>query len=80
MGGVDLKGQMVQTIPIGKKTSKQWYVKIFKRLLNVAVHNTFMVYNSSSKTHHVTYRLDVVKAFILTHKPHVTSPAGPGRS
>jgi hypothetical protein len=48
-------------------------MKIFKRLLNVAVHDAFMVYNSRNKTHHLTYRLDVVKALILTQaKSHQT--------
>jgi hypothetical protein len=38
-----------------------------------------MVYNSRNRTHHFTYRLDLIKALIHTHKPQITSPAGSGR-
>jgi capsular polysaccharide biosynthesis protein len=60
------------------KQAKRWYVKFLKRLLNVAVHNAFVVYSSLNKPHHLTYILDLIKV-VLTHKPQVTSPAGPGR-
>lgn len=48
------------------KCAKKQYTKIFKRLLNVAGHNKFVVQNRN-KTHHLTYRLDVIKSVILTH-------------
>jgi hypothetical protein len=41
------------------------------RLLNVAFHNAFVVYNSRNKTHDLNYRSDLIKALILTHKPQV---------
>jgi hypothetical protein len=78
MGGVDLKDQMVQPNPLERKRAKKWYVKFFKRLVNVAVNNALVVYNGN-KMHHVIYRLDLIKALMLTHKPQVGSPAGPGR-
>jgi hypothetical protein len=31
------------------------------------------------KDTNLTYRLDLVKALILTHRPQIPSPAGPGR-
>jgi len=54
------------TIPTGNKISKETVYKNFKRLLNVADHNEFVVQNRN-KTHHLTYRLDVIKSLILTH-------------
>lgn len=59
--------------------AEKWYVKFFKRLVNVAVNNAFVVYNSKNKTHLLTFHLDPIKALILTHKPQARSPAGPGR-
>ena len=79
MGGVDLKDQMVQPYLLERKRAKKWYVKFFKRAVNAAVHNAFMVYKSRNKTHHLTYHLDLLKALILTHRPQVTSHVGPGR-
>jgi len=29
--------------------------------------------------HHLTYWLDLIKSLILTYKPSVTGPVGPGR-
>jgi hypothetical protein len=79
MGGVDLKDQMVWLYLGERKQAKKWYVKFFKRLVNVAVRNVFVVCNSRNKTHHLTYRLELIKALIFTYKPQVASPAGPVR-
>jgi hypothetical protein len=52
MGGVNLKDQMVQPCLLERKQAKKWYVKFFKRLINVAVHNAFVAHNSRNKKHH----------------------------
>jgi hypothetical protein len=69
MGGVDLEDQMVQPYLLETKQAKKWYVKFFKRLVNVAVHNAFIVYNSRNKMHYLTYCLELIKA--LTRRPQV---------
>jgi hypothetical protein len=66
-------------IPTGNKMDKEMVCEIFQQLVNIAVHKAFVVYNSRNKTHHLTYRLDLIQALLLTHKPQVASPAGPGR-
>jgi hypothetical protein len=45
-GGVDLKDKMVEPFVLERKQAKKSYIKFFFRLLNVAVHNAVMVYNS----------------------------------
>jgi hypothetical protein len=42
----------VQQIHTSKKEKgqKKWYVRLFKRLLNAAVHNTFVMYSTKSDT------------------------------
>jgi hypothetical protein len=70
---------MVQLYLLERKWAKKLCVKFFKRLVNVAVHNAVMVYNSRNKTHHLTYCLDLIKALILTHRPQVARPAAHGR-
>jgi hypothetical protein len=74
----NLKDQMVQQYLMESKWAKKWYMKCFKRLINVAVHNAFVVYNSRNKMYYLTYHMGLIKAFILTHKPQAASPAGPG--
>ena len=76
---MDLKHQMVQLYLLERKWAKKLFVKFFKRLVNVAVHNAVMVYNSRNKTHYLTYCLDLIKALILTHRPQVARPAAHGR-
>jgi hypothetical protein len=41
MLGVDLKYQMLQPYFLERKKSTKWYLKLFKRLLNVTIHNTY---------------------------------------
>jgi hypothetical protein len=71
------KHNRVQPYLLERKGAKKWYVRLFKRLLNAAVHNAFVMYNTKSKTLHLTYQLDLVKSLILTHMPQIPSPAGP---
>jgi hypothetical protein len=52
------------------KWAKKQYMKIFKKSLNVAGHNEFVVQNRN-ETHHQTYRLDITKLLILTHQLQV---------
>jgi exonuclease III len=40
---VDLKDQMLQLYLLQWKKSTKWYLKLFKRLLSVAIHNTVVI-------------------------------------
>jgi hypothetical protein len=44
MLGVDLKDQMLQPYLLERKKSTKWYVKLTKRLLNVAILNAMVIY------------------------------------
>jgi hypothetical protein len=43
MLGVDLKDQMLQPYLLERKKSTKWYLKLFKKLLSVAIHNTVVI-------------------------------------
>lgn len=47
MGGVDLKDQKLQPYLIERKRCTKWYLKLFRRLLNRAIHNSLIIYNGS---------------------------------
>ena len=44
MGGVDLKDQFLHMYMVERKKMTKWYVKLFKRLLNSTVLNSFVTY------------------------------------
>jgi hypothetical protein len=50
MGGADLKDQKLQPYLLERKKGSNWYIKLFRRLLNVNVHNALIVYNSQNYT------------------------------
>ena len=79
MGGIDKKDQMIQPYLIERKSSKKWYIKFFRRIMNVAVHNAFVLYNTKQTVMNLDFRLDLVKALILTYRPQIPSSARPGR-
>jgi hypothetical protein len=61
MGGVDLKDQKFQPYILDRKRGSKWYMKLFRRLLNVTVHNALNVYNSKNSTcDHLTFRLKLI--------------------
>jgi len=44
MGGVDLKYQLLHMYMVERKKMTKWYLKLFKRLLNSTVLNSFVAY------------------------------------
>ncbi|XP_013139283.1 PREDICTED: piggyBac transposable element-derived protein 4-like isoform X2 [Papilio polytes] len=44
MGGVDLKDQKLSTYLLERKRGLKWYIKVFKRLLNTAILNSYIIY------------------------------------
>ncbi|KAI5639216.1 transposase IS4 domain-containing protein [Phthorimaea operculella] len=43
MGGVDLKDQKLSQYFFERKRGRKWYVKVFRRLMNVSILNTFTI-------------------------------------
>jgi hypothetical protein len=59
------------------KRGNKWYIKFFKRLLNVPVHNTTVLYRattSNQKLDHMSFRLALIKGLIDTYRPGVPWP------
>lgn len=75
MGGVDLKDQKLSMYLLERKRGLKWYVKIFKRLLNVSIHNAFVMYVSSLKRQnkasmtHREFRYSLAKSLVVKHRP-----------
>lgn len=74
MGGVDLKDQKLSMYVMERKRGVKWYVKMFKRLLNVSIHNAFVAYacsrnrrNMPAETHR-EFRKDLARALTHVHK------------
>ncbi|XP_054259936.1 piggyBac transposable element-derived protein 4-like [Macrosteles quadrilineatus] len=75
MGGVDMRDQMLHAYQLERKRGLKWYVKIFKRLLNISVLNSFIIWKSNTqKIDHISFRLDLIKMLFETHGPEVPRP------
>jgi hypothetical protein len=68
IGGTNLKDQKVHPDLLERK----WFLKLFRRILNAAVHNVYIIYRTrNQKVHHPVYRTDVVETSVPTdHKYH----------
>jgi hypothetical protein len=47
MGGMDFRDQKLQPYEIERKRSTKWDTNLFKRLLNILIHNAFVLYRES---------------------------------
>lgn len=45
MGGIDHKDQMLHAYPVERIRNIVWYKKLFRRLVNVSIHNAFVMFN-----------------------------------
>jgi hypothetical protein len=64
MGGVDLRDQKLQPYLLKRKKGSKWYAKLFKRLLNVTIRNSMVIYRSlhaNKKTDPLIFRLHLTK-------------------
>ena len=69
MGGVDLKDQLLQPCLLERKKMSKWYIKLFRRLLNITVLNCVVICHANSgqtKIDHFKFRVELVQA-LLTH-------------
>ncbi|RVE53465.1 hypothetical protein evm_001835 [Chilo suppressalis] len=73
MGGVDLKDQKLSMYLLERKRGVKWYVKMFKRLLNVSIHNAFVMCTSSLRRRgmdaltHREFRYTLAKSLVDRH-------------
>jgi len=70
MGGVDLKDQLLQPNLLERKKMSKWYIKLFRRLLNITVLNCMVVCRANSgqtKIDHSKFRVELVQALLIEH-------------
>jgi hypothetical protein len=68
--GVDLKDQMLQPYLLERKRTTKWYKKLFKRLLNVAVHNAMVIYRCHPNKKNIDtlkFRLSLAQGLVEKH-------------
>lgn len=71
-GGVDLKDQMLEPYLLERKRCAKWYMKLFKRLLNVSILNARILLESCAhkRSDHLAFRLQLVDTILTKHLPH----------
>ncbi|XP_023940980.1 piggyBac transposable element-derived protein 4 isoform X2 [Bicyclus anynana] len=69
MGGIDLKDQMLEPYLLERKRGIKWYMKLFKRLLNISILNARILLQSSTQKqqHHLAFRLQLVDSILTKH-------------
>ena len=70
MGGVDLKDKLLQPYLLEWKKMTKWYIKLFRRLLNIAVLNCMVICRANSgqtKIDHFKFRVELVQALLTEH-------------
>ena len=70
MGGVDLKDQLFQPYLLERKKMSKWYIKLFRRLLNITVLNCMVICRTNSgqtKIDHFKFRVELVQALLTEH-------------
>jgi hypothetical protein len=76
--GVDLKDQMLQPYLLERKKSTKWYQKLFKRLLNVAIHNTMVIYQclpNNKNMDTLKFKLSLSQGLVEKHSSAVPRPS-----
>ena len=74
MLGVDLTDQMLQPYLLERKRSTKWYQKLFKRLLNVAIHNAMVIYRclpNNKNMDTLKFRLSLAQGVVEKHSSGV---------
>lgn len=69
MGGVDKKDQLLQAFPIERVRNINWYKKLFRRLLNVSIHNAFVMFPKPSLMAQRQFRVLLADEIILRFRP-----------
>ena len=71
MGGVDLKDQLLHPCLLERKKMTKWYIKLFRRLLNITVLNCMVICRANSgqtKINHFKFRVELVQALLIENE------------
>jgi len=81
MGGVDLKNQLLHMYMVKRKKMTKWYLKLFKRLLNSTVLNSFVVYQqvTGKNIQQLLDRIQLVEGLFMKYARAVETRSVPGR-
>ncbi|XP_021913223.1 piggyBac transposable element-derived protein 4-like [Zootermopsis nevadensis] len=77
MLGVDMKDQMLQPYLLERKRGTKWYMTLFKRLLNVAIHNAMVMYRCVPNNKNIDtlrFRISLAQGLVEKHGPGVPRP------
>jgi len=69
-GGIDLKDQLLQPYLLERKKMTKWYIKLFRRLLNITILNCMVICHANSgqtKVDHFKFRVELVQALLIEH-------------
>ena len=69
MGGVDLKDQLLQMYLVERKRMTKWYMKLFRRLLNATVLNSWIIHKqvTGKNIDQLSYRIQLVEALFVKY-------------
>jgi hypothetical protein len=77
MLGVDLKDQMLQPYLLERKKSTKWYLKLFKRLLSIEIHDAMVIYRCLPNNRNLDtlkVRLSLAQGLVEEHGSAVHCP------
>lgn len=75
MGGVDKRDQMLHGYLVERKKGNKWYIKLFKRLLNISVLNSYIISKChNAKQDHFEARLQLIQCLIEKYGAAVKRP------
>ncbi|XP_041978560.1 piggyBac transposable element-derived protein 4-like [Aricia agestis] len=81
MGGVDLKDQKLSMYSLERKRGLKWYVKVFRRLINISVLNSYILYCSNigknKKMTHRQFRYKLAEELCAQLEENLVSRAAP---
>ena len=80
-GGVDLKDQLLHMYMVERKKMTEWYLRLFKRLLNSTVINLFVVYRqvTGRNIQQLSYRIQLVEGLFTKYACAGGTQTAPGQ-
>jgi len=81
MGGADLKDQLLHMYIVEREKMTKWYLKLFKRLLNSTVSNSFLVYRrvTGRNIQQLSYRIQLVEGLLTKYASTAETRSEAGR-
>ena len=80
MERVNLNEQLLHMYMVEKKKMTKWYLKLFNRLLNATVLNSFVVYRqvTGRKIQQLSYRIQLVEGLFTKYARAAETQSVPG--